>query len=45
MFMNAVPTCMYVNQVYIWYPQRSEEGIRSTGNGVMDDDKLLCGYW
>lgn len=35
----------YVYECFAWWPQRSEEGIRSSGTRVTDGYELLCGYW
>jgi hypothetical protein len=34
MCVSVLPTCMCVCNVHGWYPQRSEEGVGSTGTGV-----------
>ena len=28
-----------------WYPQRTEEGVRTPGTGITDSCEPLCGYW
>lgn len=34
-------TYMSVSYMHAWYPQKPEEGIRSSGTIAKDD----CGYW
>lgn len=29
----------------MWYPQRSEDGIKSSGTVLTDSCQSLCGYW
>ena len=35
----------YLYHMYVWYLQRSEEGIRSPGTGVRDGYEGSCGCW
>ena len=44
MYMNALPTCMYIHHTYDWCLQ-SPEDIRSPGTGVTHSCELPCGYW
>ena len=41
--MSVLPACIYVDDMHVWCPQRSEEGIRFLGSRVMGEP--LCGYW
>lgn len=34
--------CMYVHRMYAWYPQRSKEGVRSLGTGVIGSCEPPC---
>lgn len=43
MCLIILPACMYVNHVYAWCPQRSDEGVGSPGTGVTGGFKFLCG--
>lgn len=44
MFMNVLPTYMYCT-ICVYYLQKSEKPVGSTGNGITDGCELLCGHW
>jgi hypothetical protein len=43
--MGILLTCMSVNHMHTWYPQRPEEGIRSSNSGVTYGYEPPCGFW
>lgn len=45
MCMNVLPLCLYVHYMLTWCPQRSEEGVGSSGTRVIDGFELPCGGW
>lgn len=45
MYMDVLPTCMYVHCVHVWYPRKPEEGSRSIGTEVKDSCRQPCCTW
>lgn len=43
--MNALLARLYVHNVHVWCPWRTQEGIRLPETGVVDGCELPCGYW
>lgn len=41
--MSVLPACIYVYQLHAWCLTRSEEGIRASGTGRLDDCEPPCG--
>lgn len=41
-FLSA---CMSVYHMHIWYPQRPQEDVGSSGIEITDGYELPCGYW
>lgn len=41
--MGVLPTCLPEHQIHVWGPQRSVEGIRTSGTRVTEDWELPHG--
>jgi hypothetical protein len=40
--LSSSPGCVYMYHVRVWCMWETEEGVRCSGNGVMDDCELPC---
>jgi hypothetical protein len=43
MCMSILPAYMSMQHLCTWYPQRTEEGVRTPGTGITDSCEPLCG--
>ena len=45
MYMDALPSCMYICHIWTWYLWRPEEDVRFPEIGITYVFKLPCGGW